>query len=96
MLPLFGTVPGGPEMVLVMFFVVLLFFGPVVALVVLAMRTSRDDEEVRELQRRIDELEARVDDGGGRESNLDATGRTDDGRPGDSDGHDAEHSQDRR
>ena len=58
--PAFGPVPGGPEL-LVIFLVVLLVFGPVVAAVVFALRYARNrgerSDRVTELEDRVAELE---------------------------------------
>ncbi|MFB6220221.1 MAG: preprotein translocase subunit TatA [Halolamina sp.] len=76
MVPLFGALPGGPEMLIIMLVMLVLFFGPVVAVVYLLMRRSGgagvDDDEIAEMQARIDELEARIAAEGG------DTGETDD------------------
>ena len=62
---------------LIILLVLLLFFGPVVAIVVFGLHRLGDDGEVRELERRIDELEAKVEGGGGSAGSVqgrDATG----------------------
>jgi hypothetical protein len=64
MVPLFGPVPGGPELLIITLVTLLLFFGPVVAVVYLLVRESDadgvDDDELAEMQGRIDELEAEI------------------------------------
>jgi hypothetical protein len=59
--PLFGAVPGGPEL-LIIILLILLFFGPVVLLVgFLGLRYVGNDSKKRELERRVEELEAKVE-----------------------------------
>lgn len=77
MLPLFGAIPGGPELMIILF-VLLMLFGPVVAAVVFLLnRSEGNDDEVAEMKARVDELEAELaaeeaeEDEGGR-----ATGDT--------------------
>lgn len=64
MVPLFGPVPGGPELLIITLVALVLFFGPVVAVVYLLVRESDadgvDDDELAEMQGRIDELEAEI------------------------------------
>jgi len=67
MLPLFGAMPGGPEMLIILLVLLVLFFGPVVAVVYLLLRQSGDasgvdDDQMAEMQARIDELEAELTD----------------------------------
>ena len=60
MLPLFGAIPGGPELVIILF-VLLMLFGPVVAAVVLLLnRSEGNDDDVAEMKARVDELEAQL------------------------------------
>lgn len=59
MTPLFGAVPGGPELLIILL-VLLLLFGPVVVIAVLAMRYFGSEKEVEKLEARIDALEKQV------------------------------------
>jgi len=60
MLPLFGALPGGPELLIILL-VLLLLFGPLVAVVVFLLnRSGGNDDEVAEMKARIDELEAEL------------------------------------
>lgn len=85
MVPLFGAVPGGPEMLIILLVLMLLFFGPVLVLVVLGVRYFGSGSDARELERRVDELEAKV------EAERGAVGRTagDPAEPGSEDGTDS-------
>ena len=87
-LPLFGPVPGGPELLVILLVAVLLFGVPIVLLlgVLGYLRTGDSSEErIAELERRIQELEREQGDEG-RSSRADGPGRHGD-RERD-DGHD--------
>lgn len=60
---LFGPVPGGPEL-LIIFFVFLLLFGPLVAAVYAALRYfgGSEADRVEELEERVEELDRGVGD----------------------------------
>lgn len=81
--PHVAQIPGGPEL-LVVLVVLLLLFGPVLVGVVVLLRYLPADDEVAALEARVDELEARIDGAGGENAgSADADPETtaDDGEP---------------
>jgi sec-independent protein translocase protein TatA len=90
--PLFPGVPGGPELI-VIFFVILLVFGPVVLGVVVLfayLRRKRGDED--EKSERIAELEARINELEGESAESGGNRRTDTERTSGSDRRTGEES----
>ncbi|MFB6125789.1 MAG: twin-arginine translocase TatA/TatE family subunit [Halolamina sp.] len=83
MIPAFGPLPGGPELVVILL-VVFVLFGPVV-LAVAALLSYGDDDEVAELRERVSELEAQMGADGGDDESAGDGGHGDDAGDGGSD-----------